>query len=356
MRCEKTKLLSLLAIMIMGILCLKVSPTSTVEAAGKTKAMVSTQKDLNKALKNKSLKTLVIKTTQDDPYGQSFSVGKSAKKLNIIVKPMYGTKMGIILKKGAKVASVDVNGGNGSSIYVNSNVKTKIKTNTAKSREVRVYLNSGATGTSITNVGDNCFVQNHTNKTISVKNTSGEIMTFPIADDDEEITSLTGQFDPTMRFVILKPESGSLPKTAFCRVDGKDYSAALEMLGENYRIVFPKALSDGEHEIEVETLGHGSIKINVSGTKTVTGIETNEPAFYNVDGQKLYCICLLPELEKASIVYKIDGTETKPHSSFISDGGARFTVRFSTSTLSSGKHTLTVEAPGYDTYTTEFTL
>ena len=336
---------------------------STVEAASKkTKATVTTPKELKAALKNKDLKTLVIKTTKDDvKYNyKDFKIGKTKNNLKVIVKTIHGSGNGVYLTKGAKVSSVEINSGNGSDVYLYSDIKTKITTNTQKSRRVRIYLTSGAKGTVIKDTGGNCRVQNHTGDVVTVNRTDGDDAVVENIKSDNPLTIKSDSyFNSTMDSLKIFYSSDGSYEVVYVWVDGVDYTHSAVYMSQNgsnvVRIVNMEGFSDGEHTVRIEASGCNGYEFTISGKKTANGIIAYEPFMAEDQGPDALGVVLLRELENKEVTFKIDDQTVTPTKSFV-NGDLQYVVIFSSKTLTPGSHTMTVEAPGYDTVSVSFKI
>lgn len=96
----KSKMKQFLIMVLVLALGVGILAPAMSEAKTKTSATVTTQKELNKALKNSSLKKIIIKNKKN----LSLKIKKGSYKVNIVVKAKEGKKFELDIAEGTKLS------------------------------------------------------------------------------------------------------------------------------------------------------------------------------------------------------------------------------------------------------------
>lgn len=350
-RINLTKRVSTIALALTLLLTAVIAATPTKALAASKSVTVSTQAQLNKALKNSKYKKITIENTADTSY----KIAKGTYHAALILSAKEGCSLSLDIANGAAISQgLTIKGAN-ADIQVTSAAKIAI---TAKAASV-IRLYAGAEGSTIKKtVKKGIFVGNYTDGTIQVTEKSGASATVEKAIPFDRNISVRVDGITGTTIYIEDAESSKIYKNGLFFVDGKDITSAIyckDSTGYNWCRVtvgetFSDGLSEGAHTFTMEIPGYEPYTVEITYKKTVTGVLTQKP--WAAD-KRIY-VKMIPQLSTLDVTYTLDGVEVTPYNSFL-NGDNVFTVWIKDDGLSKGTHTLVVSAEGYDPETITFT-
>lgn len=341
---------ALSAVMVLSIV--PITNPTTVQAA--SAVTVTSQKQLDQALKKSVVKKITIKNKND----LTLKIKKGTYKASITVNTQADKTVNLTIAKGAKLSNAITVKGKGTATYLTSSAKVKL---TISSPTV-VRLKSGASGSTVTDKSGVADIRNYTGKKLTAK-IKGKNTTIKAAKTHPEKSALiervyTNENNDSNLYCF-----GYEYENVLITVDGKNVPVTETFMGSSEgedlyaRYTLATPFTVGEHKVTLEIPGYKPISCTVNYTSSFNGVFWYDPwvGYDEETGNQILYALLLKDLDGKTVTYTIDSTQVTPTNSFVNGDGA-FVTWFDASGLSKGEHTMTVTAEGFETSTATFTV